>query len=269
MTDKNNSGDSDVLVIGDSCMDIFTYGLAERLCPDVPAPVFKPLRRVKGMGMAGNLFKNLESLGVKCDICTNPTKASKERFVDLETNHTFLRVDVGDDIPRVTRRWLEGYDLGQYKAIAIADYGKGFLENDDIQYLCENNGNVFLDTKKQLGDFCAKARCIKINLPEYVEIVEDLTLEDWKDKLIVTQGKRGATFYTGCEDNNGWEKFEAESVEVYDVTGAGDTFHAGLIMRYLASNDLRSSITYANACAAKVVQQRGVSVPESDETQEA
>ena len=97
----NNSGESDLLVVGDSCMDKFSYGTSDRLCPDVPVPVFKPVRVVKGMGMAGNLFKNLESLGLSCDILTNMTKASKTRYVDLRTNHTFLRVDEKDNIPRV------------------------------------------------------------------------------------------------------------------------------------------------------------------------
>ena len=48
-----------VLVVGEVCSDVFIYGRAERLCPDVPAPVFKAKRTVTNKGMAGNTAKNL------------------------------------------------------------------------------------------------------------------------------------------------------------------------------------------------------------------
>ena len=35
-----------------------------------------------------------------------------------------------------------------YDIIAVSDYNKGFLAEDDIQYLCEHHYNVFIDTKK-------------------------------------------------------------------------------------------------------------------------
>ena len=36
-----------ILVIGDSCKDVFIYGTANRLCPEAPVPVFIPKRRLK------------------------------------------------------------------------------------------------------------------------------------------------------------------------------------------------------------------------------
>ena len=30
-------------------------------------------------------------------------------------------------------------------AIVISDYDKGFLNEEDIQWICENNNNVFID----------------------------------------------------------------------------------------------------------------------------
>jgi D-beta-D-heptose 7-phosphate kinase/D-beta-D-heptose 1-phosphate adenosyltransferase len=256
----NNSGESDVLVVGDSCMDRFTYGVSERLCPDIPVPVFKPKRVVNGMGMAGNLYKNLEAFGVTCDLLTNVTKVSKNRFIDLKTNHTFLRVDENDVIPRVPNEWLKGYDHKLYKAVVIADYGKGFLEEDDIQYLCENNENVFLDTKKTIGDFCSKAKFIKINEPEYLNISDDIDCNQWVEKLIVTLGNRGCMLYR----EQGFCNFEVERVEVYDVSGAGDTFHAALVHKYLETQDVDESIKYANICATQVVQKKGVAIIENN-----
>ena len=92
MSEKNFK----VLVIGDSCLDAFIYGKAERLCPDVPVPVFTPIRRVTNSGMAGNVFSNLESMGAECFLVSNMEKNTKERYVDLKTNYTFLRVDKND-----------------------------------------------------------------------------------------------------------------------------------------------------------------------------
>ena len=31
-----------ILVIGESCLDIFQYGDCKRLCPEAPVPVFNP-----------------------------------------------------------------------------------------------------------------------------------------------------------------------------------------------------------------------------------
>ena len=47
---------------------------------------------------------------------------------------------------------------------------------------------------------------------------------------------------------------------VKDVSGAGDTFLAALVVEYLKTNDIKSAITFANECATKVVQKRGVAV---------
>lgn len=52
--------------------------------------------------------------------------------------------------------------------------------------------------------------------------------------------------------------FPRRGVEVKDLTGAGDSFLAGLVTRYVESRNIEDSITYANKCATKVVQQRGV-----------
>ena len=82
-----------------------------------------------------------------------------------------------------------------YQAIVVADYGKGFLHEQDINLLCSINDNVFLDTKKVLGNFCRRAKFIKINSPEFEEIKSIIDLKDWEDKLIVTLGDRGCMHY--------------------------------------------------------------------------
>ena len=41
-----------ILVIGDSCIDIFIYGDIDRVCPEAPVPVFKPTSQTENPGMA-------------------------------------------------------------------------------------------------------------------------------------------------------------------------------------------------------------------------
>ena len=40
-----------ILVIGDSCTDIFRYGEVNRLAPEAPVPVIKPDREISNPGM--------------------------------------------------------------------------------------------------------------------------------------------------------------------------------------------------------------------------
>ena len=49
-------------------------------------------------------------------------------------------------------------------------------------------------------------------------------------------------------------------VEIKDVSGAGDSFIAGLVVKYIENNDIIDAIRFANCCATKVVQKKGVSI---------
>ena len=51
-----------ILVIGESCVDVFVYCLAKRLCPDMPVPVLNVVKETKNCGMAYNFYENLQSL---------------------------------------------------------------------------------------------------------------------------------------------------------------------------------------------------------------
>ena len=85
-----------ILVVGEECSDVFVYGNANRLCPDVPAPVFNIQRSLTSPGMAANTARNLESLGLKVDLISQPQPIKKTRYVDSKLNYTFLRVDEGE-----------------------------------------------------------------------------------------------------------------------------------------------------------------------------
>lgn len=242
-----------ILVIGDSCVDVFGYCSVNRLCPDVPVPVLVEREEKHNPGMAMNLKANLDALGCNCDIETNRnwSKVKKKRFVHKDSNHTFFRVDTGENlIKRINLKEFskikEEYDL-----IAISDYNKGFLTDYDIQSICSHHPNVFIDTKKKLGSYISNAKFIKINTPEYSASEDFITLNPHiKSKIIRTAGGDGCYF--------GEKNFPVKKVEVRDVSGAGDTFFAGLIYEYCISENIINAIKFANKIASIVVQHKGV-----------
>ena len=128
---------------------------------------------------------------------------------------------------------------------------KGFLDEEDIQWICENNTNVFIDTKKILGKWCINASFIKINHVEYQHTeytIHELGIED---KLIITLSNKG------CQHKN--KLYPVKKVQIRDVSGAGDTFLSGLVSEYVLTNDIEKSILFAQQCATIVVQKPGVS----------
>jgi D-glycero-beta-D-manno-heptose-7-phosphate kinase len=239
-----------VLVVGDSCTDIFIYGDITRICPEAPVPIINPTHQTKNGGMASNVAANLNSLGVKTKLITNLNTINKTRYIDNRSNQQVLRVDDSDYCDQLDDKLLTTLDI-EYDAVIISDYCKGFLSESHIKYICDTYDNVFVDTKKRLGAWILNADYIKINefeysktyasIPEHPELIE---------KLIVTKGK------DGCEYNG--EIFTVKEVSVRDVSGAGDTFISGLVAEYIKSKNIRNAIKFAQECTSKVVQKAGV-----------
>lgn len=242
--------DNKVLVIGDSCYDVFIYGKSDRLCPDAPVPVFIPEKTVSNGGMALNVYENIKSIYSDVDIETNKTQIIKTRYVESKNNHMFLRVDSEKTkLERIGNVKDIRFDL--YSAVIISDYCKGYLEEDDIKYICENNDNVFIDTKRVLGEYCVNAKIIKINEVEYNNnLIKCDVLGKLEEKLVVTLGNNGCKY----QNNN----FPVDDVDIKDMVGAGDSFISGLVIKYLETNDMIESIKFANECATLVVQHKGV-----------
>ena len=146
-----------ILVIGDTCTDKFSYGNAFRLAPEAPVPVFNPVYSESNPGMAGNVVANLQALGVTTVTLHNSEHVIKTRYVDDRSGQILLRVDENDKVKRIEPKVLEQINNNnlygiKLDAIIISDYDKGFLEEDDIDFICKNNSNVFIDTKKIIDE---------------------------------------------------------------------------------------------------------------------
>ena len=241
-----------ILVIGESCKDVFHYGTCERLCPEAPVPVFKSCNLIENGGMAMNVYNNVVSMNCPVDLNTNNNwnTIRKTRFVDIRTNHMFMRLDENDDNYLSFNRQL--VDLNNYDAVIVSDYNKGFLTEDDLHYISVSHPLTFLDTKKLLGAWSENFGFIKINKTEF-ERTKSTISNKIKNSLIVTQGPDGCV-YKGTT-------YKVPPVEVKDTSGAGDTFISALCVKFCETGNIQESIKFANECATRVVQKKGVATP--------
>jgi bifunctional ADP-heptose synthase (sugar kinase/adenylyltransferase) len=249
-----------ILVVGDSCMDVYVYGKCLRMCPDAPVPVMVPTETITYPGMAGNVVRNIEALGAEITTLTNKEQIHKTRYVDSKTNHMFIRVDTGEEqIARV--KDLDKINFKAFDAIVISDYCKGFLEEEDIAYIAENSDwehtTTFLDTKKVINNiFVDKINYIKINESEFAKCRGHIS-QKVLDKTIVTISSQG------CIHDG--KVYPVQKVDVKDNTGAGDTFLSGLAVKYCQTHDIIKAINYANKCATYVVQRKGTTIVNPNE----
>lgn len=233
-----------ILLVGDNCLDIYWFGVVDRISPEAPVPVFQYKYTEQHAGMAGNVAKNLETLG--CDVTyVHKETATKTRLIDLRSKQQVVRID--ND---VVVEPLELSDLGaiDHDAIVVSDYNKGTVSYALIEQLIQTGLPVFVDTKKtDLERF--QGAWVKINELEYSQIKTECT------GLIVTRGARGATvIHHNLECS-------APEVEVADVTGAGDTFLAAFAYQYCTTQDLTEAIKFAVRASAVTVQHLGCYAP--------
>lgn len=245
---------SKVLLIGDACIDRYSYVTSTRTNPENGTPIYKEVyRSVDTGGMSLNVYNGLFNLELDVDYKrTFPAYYStKTRIIDNSTKQPLFRFDEDVESKPVD---LSSIDLLKYAAIVISDYGKGFVSDETIKYIMGEYmgyGHIFLDTKKK--DLNRYSGCvIKIN---QAEALASVSLP--YTNLIVTLGENGATF-------NGYTQ-RAMRVDCIDPCGAGDAFLAGLVYGYFQQDQLgvlsHTAVEYAMVNAALSVQHHGVYAP--------
>ena len=239
-----------ILLLGDSCRDIYQFGTVDRMSPEAPVPVFVPGYREERDGMASNVFKNLEALGCDVNYLFGET-STKTRLIDSRSRQQIVRID--DDVESEPMTFETAIPPG-YDAIVISDYNKGLITYELVEELRQEfSGPIFVDTKKQ--DLARFEGCIvKINQVEHKARSSDCS------NMIVTQGKQGALY------NN--KMYPAAAIDVIDVCGAGDTFLAALAYEYLQTDgNMEAAVEFAIRASAVTVQHTGVYAPRLDEIQ--
>ena len=253
-----------ILVVGETCVDVFIYGTLPRLSPEAPAPIFVQERVVTTAGMAANVAANLRALGVACDLVTHPEVFNQTRYVDASRNHLLLCLDEAVKVTPFKR--TQALCADDYAAVVVPDYNKGFLSEADIAWLAEQNPRTFVATKRPLGPWLKDAAFIKINEQAWkaTRESESAAVNSLVDKLMITLGAKGCN-YRG-------RRFLALQCEEVDSAGAGETFLAALAARYVKNSGrkfhvppdkhIEECISFANQCAGRVVRKRGSRVVE-------
>lgn len=247
-----------ILVIGEFCIDRFVYGDVKRLSPEAPVPVFNEIKTVENNGMTGNVVENIKSLYEDCEIIHwhQPDKIIKTRYVDLKSNHMFIRID-DEKIPCDKILYLtpeQRRTISESDAVIISDYDKGFISNDVIKNIAAIAKLTILDSKKILDySTISEVNYVKLNYSEYLNNKE--LCDSFKEKFIITKGKDGASF-------NGVDYESDNPQQTIDVSGAGDTFMASFLIKLLTTDSVEESIKFANDVCADVVNKKGVSTPD-------
>ena len=236
-----------VILIGDTCIDEYHYGYVDRISPEAPVPIFVEERVETKSGMASNVAKNLEALGV------NVTKylgspSTKIRMIDSKSNQHILRVD--KDFKSKELSTDTKFDAS-VDAFVVSDYDKGFVSYELIERLIVTGKPVFIDTKKtHLHRF--NGGIVKINSQEYGKA------KSFPTNLIVTNSSKDVTY--------GFNTFKVPHIEITDVCCAGDTFLAAFAYQYISSlGNIESSIKFAIQAATVTVRHIGVYAPTLEE----
>ncbi len=240
-----------ILLVGDLCLDVYHYGICERMSPEAPIPVFKERRKETRLGMSGNVRLNLESFGLHVEHLHNQELIEKHRFVEERYNQQLFRCDQGESVlvepltPSINKH---------FDAVVISDYNKGSVTPATFRALKEKISPltpVFVDSKKQdLRIF--EDSFIKIN-----DLEASRAITEQAQNVIVTLGSRGVLW--------GGQLFETEKVDVFDVCGAGDVFLSALTYGYLKYGNLPAAIAIANRCASLSVTKMGTYVLTKDD----
>lgn len=232
-----------VFLIGDDCIDEYHYGTTDRLSPEAPIPIFCPKTVETKKGMAGNVENNLLNLGLHVHYY-HTERSVKQRMIHERSKQHLLRID--RDVV-CTPLMYEHINFSGADAVVISDYNKGTVTYELIDEIQENiNVPIFLDTKKRdLHRF--NKSIVKINELEYKNRISE------GENVIVTHGG-SAVEYNG-------KFYVVPVVPVFDVCGAGDTFLASLVYKYLHTNSIDDAIEFAIKASVITVQHMGVYAP--------
>jgi len=236
-----------VLLIGESCLDIYAFGKIERHYSESKIdnvladaiPVFNTTKIVKKDGMALNVRKSLLNLGCDVVFLTNKKIIKKKRYILEETQKHIMRSDSHDRCDPISDDQIKKLSWHDYDFVVVSDYDKGAVSESVISSIVKSfKGHIFVDTKKtDLGIF---ENCIiKINQFEN----ERVTRLPKNYQLIVTTGEKGAIFKD--------KSFSAyPSSNILDICGAGDNFLVGLALMMQETSDMEKSIAFANYCSS-------------------
>jgi len=231
---------------------------------------------------AKNIKKLLKDLKISDSglIFDNNFSTINKTRVLASNRHHLLRLDFEEKFilnNDLINKIIDKYSLLLNKAsiVIIQDYGKGLINkvvsNELISMAKQKNKAIFVDPSRNQDILIYKnADLIKPNLDEF-KTMNNLDLDETYEYdayafkfikelntkyLVLTKGIDGMSVYY---DINKVHNIASNKVEVFDVSGAGDTVIASLALAYTAGLDIKEAAYFANICGAIVVTKVGTS----------
>lgn len=124
--------------------------------------------------------------------------------------------------------------------ILVDPKGLDFSKYDGVNYITPNLSEAYGATKSE-------------NSRPLLDVAKDLRTITKADNVMITLSEDGVYSYNGSEEIT----MPAVSSEVYDVTGAGDTFLSAFSLAIVCSDDTKSALALANYAAGVAVRKVG------------
>ena len=239
-----------VLVIGDIIIDKYIYGTSTRLSPEAPVPIVTQERTVETMGGAGLVYENLKSLGVDVSLY-EPDQPSSIKTRVMCNGHYITRIDndyIADGFDVLED--LQKFPFHKYDYVILSDYNKGVLEFSEqiIQLAYEAGCRVIVDPKKSAEHYKG-AWLVKPNRKEF----EELGFNKWLGNIITTSAADPVIAHIDTQ----YYSVDVNSLEVADVTGAGDCFLAAFVYALTKGYDYKHCIELAVKGSTEAVMHVG------------
>lgn len=285
-------------------LDIYKRGKISRMSPEAPVPVLLNVNSDYKAGGAANVAVNLANMGLQVaafGVVGKDENAQILQTILSDYNVEFQAV-VSDDLPTITKTRIIGNghhilridtekDLSTHAPevfellkntpasyAILSDYNKGSLADIQayIQYFQNKNIPVLVDPKREISAY-AGAWFVKPNRHEFTRYIGEFTtheelflqarkaIEKYDFKhMLVTLGDEGMMYV--CEDYSRF--FPAQTQQVADITGAGDTVLSGLVYGLTQQLSIEKSIELAQRLAEVSVTQSGTYVIRSQDVQD-
>ena len=197
-----------ILVVGDLMLDHYIWGSCERISPEAPVQVVKINNETYTLGGAGNVVRNLLSLGANVSVVSvlgddEAGKKIKERLAELNVKDELILTEKGRessiksrimashqqvvriDKESVVKINLEDElvskvkeNLANFKAVLLSDYGKGVLSEKVCQEIINE--------------------CVRLNIPVLID-PKGSDYSKYKNATLLTPNKKEASEATNLK----------------------------------------------------------------------
>ena len=282
-----------LLVIGDIMIDHYLWGSCSRISPEAPVQIVNIDQESLVLGGAGNVIKNLKSLGAQVDVLSvigdckignevkellnsinvstkfllsqkNRTTSKKTRII--ATHQQVIRYDqetIAEIDTKSQNFILKTFkeNILKYDAILLSDLTQSLIKianEAGKKILADPKG---LDFSKYKGAYLLTpnkkeaSEATKINIKDHESLTQAI-------KIIKSKYKLDIGLITLSEE--GVAIYDSQlhihpttAREVYDVTGAGDTILAALGFALACQLNIHKAIEFANLAAGVVIGKIG------------